>query len=121
MCKDSRFVTVKSAHGAYLLQVNMPLSLKPDKVDDFTKALQDMADLATIDEDGKVLKHAVMLIDDLPTVYAVSMGIVTIDRKNMTGVAVLCKSDFLPYFASSGSVTGRGPIKLISPVRILKN
>lgn len=88
MCKASRFVTVKSARGAFMLQVNMPLSLKADKVDDFTKALQDMADLATINEDGKVIKHSVRLIDDLPTVYAVSMGIVTVDRKNMTGVAV---------------------------------
>lgn len=85
--KDSRLITIKSVRGAYLVQVNMPLSLKPDKVDDFTKALQDMANLATFDDDGKIVRHSVAGIDDLPTVYAVSLGIVSIDRKNMYGVA----------------------------------
>lgn len=86
MCKDSRIINVKSASKAYMLQVNMPLSLKADKVDEFTKALQDLADKAVID-DGKLVRHSVAKIDDLVTVYAVSLGIVSIDRRNMYGVA----------------------------------
>ena len=88
MCKDSRFVTIKASAGAYMKQVNMPLSLKADKVDDFAKALQELSDWSFFDENGKLVKKSVSMIDDPVTVYAVAMGIVTVDRKNMTGVAV---------------------------------
>lgn len=89
MCKDSRIISMKTANGSRMKQVNMPLSLKADKVDDFAKALQDMANESFYDEKkDKIVRKSVAKIDDLVTVYAVSLGIVTVDRKNMTGVAV---------------------------------
>lgn len=88
MCKDSRIVSMKSASGKITwFQVNMPLSLKADKVDAFADALQAMADEAEV-KDGKLVKKVVSLIDDPVKVYAVSLGIVSVDRRNMCGRAV---------------------------------
>ena len=106
MCKDSRFISVKSTRGAYQLQVNMPLSLKSDKADDFAAALQKLANEAYIDGD-KLIKGSVAKIDDLVTVYAVSLGIVTIDRKNMYGVAPMNAELIAAAYEKSDKKTAR--------------
>lgn len=87
MCKATRIINVKSARGITMMQVNLPLNLELEKADEFAGALQALADETTV-EDGKVVKKAVALIDDAVKVYAVSLGIVSIDRKNMCGRAV---------------------------------
>lgn len=87
MCKASRIINVKTARGISMMQVNLPLNLELEKADEFADALQAFADEATV-EDGKVHKKVVSLIDDAVKVYAVSLGIVAIDRKNMCGRAV---------------------------------
>ena len=110
MCKDTRFVTVKATSGAYQIQVNMPLSLKADKVDDFTKALQGLADEAKLD-DGKVVKKKVTLIDDLVKVYAVSLGIVAVDRQHMTGCAVRCAEQVSKVFDTADKKTAKEELK----------
>lgn len=110
MCKDSRFITVKATSGAYQMQVNLPLSLKADKADDFAEKLQELADSARI-EDGKVIKKKVALIDDLVKVYAVSLGIVAVDRQHMTGCAVRCAEQVSKVFDNSDKKTAREEVK----------
>lgn len=87
MCKATRIINVKTARGISMMQVNLPLNLELEKADEFASELQALADEATV-EDGKVKKKVVSLIDDAVKVYAVSLGIVSIDRKNMCGRAV---------------------------------
>lgn len=110
MCKASRLITVKATNGAYQMQVNMPLSLKADKADDFAEKLQELADSARI-EDGKVIKKKVALIDDLVKVYAVSLGIVAVDRQHMTGCAVRCAEQVSKVFDNSDKKTAREEVK----------
>ena len=110
MCKDSRFITVKATSGAYQMQVNLPLSLKADKADDFAKKLQELADEAKLD-DGKVIKKKITLIDDLVKVYAVSLGIVAIDRQHMTGCAVRCAENVSKVFDTADKKTAREELK----------
>lgn len=87
MCKATRIINVKTARGISMVQVNLPLNLELEKADEFAADLQALADEATV-EDGKVKKKVVSLIDNAVKVYAVSLGIVSIDRKNMCGRAV---------------------------------
>lgn len=87
MCKATRIINVKTARGISMIQVNLPLNLELEKADEFAADLQALADEATV-EDGKVKKKVVSLIDNAVKVYAVSMGIVSIDHKNMCGRAV---------------------------------
>lgn len=80
--KDSRIIIVACGQdftSRKSIQVNAPLSMKADRFDDFIKELEELAKpVAT--ESGTLKKRSVSDLDKLVNIWAVGLGLVTVNR-----------------------------------------
>lgn len=91
MCKNSAIVTVvygsQDDRKVRMVQVNSPLSLKADKFDDFIESLKRYAEPVLTDS-GEYKRQRIAGLDDIVSIYAVGLGLASVDNKNAFGVAV---------------------------------
>lgn len=80
--KDSRIINVACGQdfaSIKRIQVNAPLSMKADKFDSFVAELAELAK-PVANESGTLKKRSVADLDNLVNIWAVGLGLVTVNR-----------------------------------------